>query len=656
MMRYVVLSVMMFAAVCAGVTAQRAVRIYDIASSDWGTATKSCTEERRVRTEGVVTAVVRKAGEVCGVFIQDEQGDGDERTNDAVFVLAAGADSLSAGDKVEVTGCVTASGNGYAIEDVTCLRRYAGRYSVEAKRVLFPDDFTDYREFVGMVLEFDQTLYVTSNYNFERYGQINLSSERLQAPTDVTLPGSDEWREREEANRRDCIVLDDGSDERYPENIGWHDGETPMRTGMMTDGLTAVLTDTEDGYTLVTEGQPEFYGNERPAEPEGLGDYEIKVCGFNLEYYMADSYGQGYGPDNASEAARQHDKIVAALRAIDADIYGLVEVQTGQKAISRLCDALNGNSDGKRYGYVDDGSSTNGTYTKCGYIYRSDRVETVNDIRSNDRGVRNRKKGQAFRMSGRDATFVFLINHFKSKSGGAGATGDDADSGDGQGAYNGARVEEALSTVEFAEQCAAYYGDNDVLIMGDLNAYSMEDPVRSIEEAGYTNMVKELAGEEAYSYSYQSAVGLLDHALANSTMASQVTGCTVFHINSDEAAMYGYDGSSPGSDMYRSSDHDPVVVGIRLADDGEVVAYDDDVEIVHSQSSPNEFTVLNADRHYMKIVTVGGIVMGEVQITSDEQTFDTHALGLGAGVYVLQFTEIKAIEPKRFVRKLILTK
>ena len=166
---------------------------------------------------------------------------------------------------------------------------------------------------------------------------------------------------------------------------------------------------------------------------------------------------------------------------------------------------------------------------------------------------------------------------------------------------------------------------------------------------------KEMAGDDAYSYSYQSAVGLLDHALANSTMAGQVTGCSVFHINADEAAMYGYDGSRPGDDMYRSSDHDPVVVGIRLADDADVVVPDNSVAIVHGREEPGLFTVLNADRHYMKIVSVGGIVMCDTQITSDAQTFDARALGLGAGVYVLQFTEIKAIEPKQFVRKLILT-
>ena len=654
-MRCVILSALLCAVCFSGMYAQRAVKIYNITANACASKTNAVGDGEFVRTAGVVTAVVKEGGEVRGVFVQDEFGDGDERTNDAVYVRIAGADSLSAGDKIEVTGLVVSDGAVREICRVADMSRFAGRYSVEPKKVVFPDDFSDYRDFVGMLLEFDQTLWVTSNYDLERYGKITLSGERLMTPTDVELPGSDEWKSLAENNRENCIILDDGSDERYPDHIGWYDGETPLRTGMMTDGLTAVLTDTERGYVLVADGQPEFYGNERPVAPEGLGDYEIKVCGFNLEYYLADSYGQGYGPDNASEAARQHAKTVAALRAVDADIYGLVEVQTGQKAIGKLCDALNDNTSGKRYEYVDDGSSTNGTYTKCGYIYRSDRVSPVGGIKSNDRGVKNRKKGQAFRMNGREATFVFLINHFKSKSGGSGATGGDADQDDGQGAYNEARVEEALSTVAFAEQCAEYYGDGDVLIMGDLNAYSMEDPVRSITDAGYVNLVKEMAGDDAYSYSYQSAVGLLDHALANSTMAGQVTGCSVFHINADEAAMYGYDGSRPGDDMYRSSDHDPVVVGIRLADDADVVVPDNSVAIVHGREEPGLFTVLNADRHYMKIVSVGGIVMCYTQITSDAQTFDARALGLGAGVYVLQFTEIKAIEPKQFVRKLILT-
>ncbi len=32
-------------------------------------------------------------------------------------------------------------------------------------------------------------------------------------------------------------------------------------------------------------------------------------------------------------------------------------------------------------------------------------------------------------------------------------------------------------------------GETDVLILGDLNSYAKEDPIRTLEEAGFTNLV-----------------------------------------------------------------------------------------------------------------------------------------------------------------------
>jgi len=92
-------------------------------------------------------------------------------------------------------------------------------------------------------------------------------------------------------------------------------------------------------------------------------------------------------------------------------------------------------------------------------------------------------------------------------------------------------------------------GDSDFLIIGDLNAYAMEDPITTLEAAGYTDLVEQYVGMDAYSYVYFGQAGYLDHALASSTMAGQVTNASIWHINADE---------------YRSSDHDPVIVGLEL--------------------------------------------------------------------------------------------
>jgi predicted extracellular nuclease len=111
--------------------------------------------------------------------------------------------------------------------------------------------------------------------------------------------------------------------------------------------------------------------------------------------------------------------------------------------------------------------------------------------------------------------------------------------------------------------------DPDFLIIGDLNAYAMEDPIATLKAAGYTNLV----GEDAYSYVYFGQAGYLDHALASSSVAEQVTDASIWHINADEPSVLDYNTecksagqvvSLYAADEYRSSDHDSVIVDLEL--------------------------------------------------------------------------------------------
>ena len=103
------------------------------------------------------------------------------------------------------------------------------------------------------------------------------------------------------------------------------------------------------------------------------------------------------------------------------------------------------------------------------------------------------------------------MNHFKSKSGNN-ATGGDKDQQDGQSQFNSRRVQEAKDCLLTYENLKKYYGDTDVLVLGDLNSYSNEDPVRIFTEAGYTNELQKYT-PDSWSYVYQGEVGYLDHSL-----------------------------------------------------------------------------------------------------------------------------------------------
>jgi predicted extracellular nuclease len=72
---------------------------------------------------------------------------------------------------------------------------------------------------------------------------------------------------------------------------------------------------------------------------------------------------------------------------------------------------------------------------------------------------------------------------------------------------------------------------------------------------------------------YDGQWGYLDHALASDSLVDQVTGVTTWHINADEPPVLDYNTNFKSDDQieelfaptpYRSSDHDPVLVGLRL--------------------------------------------------------------------------------------------
>ena len=170
-----------------------------------------------------------------------------------------------------------------------------------------------------------------------------------------------------------------------------------------------------------------------------------------------------------------------------------------------------------------------------------------------------------------------MINHLKSKGSAANAAGD-ADSGDGQGQSNATRTAAAEALVDWLDKNPTGHGSDGYLVLGDLNAYAKEDPLRALEEgaddvAGSADDFANLVADTTYSYSFDGQWGALDHALANGDLADLVAGASKWHINADEPTVLDYNvefkapaqvASFYASDAFRSSDHDPVLVGLNL--------------------------------------------------------------------------------------------
>jgi predicted extracellular nuclease len=84
-----------------------------------------------------------------------------------------------------------------------------------------------------------------------------------------------------------------------------------------------------------------------------------------------------------------------------------------------------------------------------------------------------------------------------------------------------------------------------------------------------SDQVLRFNGPSDYSYVFDGEAGYLDHALATASLAGQVAGAAHWHINADEPSVIDYNIDFKPQDLYtvspyRASDHDPVLVGLRL--------------------------------------------------------------------------------------------
>lgn len=476
----------------------------------------------------------------------------------------------------------------------------------------------------GDTVRFSVPLIVNRNYGYSGFTGLTMSVRRIFSPTNQAIPKTPEYNEQVSLNSKAAFSVT---------GCGYH------RNGERLLNFTGVVT----GRLQVSYISGKWAGNNtrtalehNPPSVDMNGTHNVLVCGANLEYYLVENLGTGYGPDSYYEHQKQRAKVSKALAEIHADIYGLVEVEQGQEALAEIAADLTANT-GSHYDYVDDQGSSQGSYTKSGYVYNSDRVQPEGILTRNNTGVKNRKMVQGFILLENNERFIYSINHFKAKSGNG--TGRDADQGDGQGIFNYSRTQEALSLVQNMASYQSFYGDNDVLIMGDLNAYAKEDPIRTFTDAGMYDLHRYFHADSGYSYVYGEQAGYLDHAIANNALIKQVTGMAAWHVNSDESDYYTYDKSSDQT-VFRYSDHDPVLVGLRLDSTLSIPRGDVDpinsvqIAMIDGEVVLENVIELGEQHSYYEIYDVTGALIQST--TRIEVSPCPIGAGLPAGIYVLR--------------------
>jgi len=552
------------------------------------------------------------AGELGGFFLQEEDAetDADALTSEGIFVFNNSLDVMS-GDVVRVRGQVTEFFELTQINNVTDITICSSGASVSPATVTLPlADITDLEAVEGMAVVLPQTLTVSDQFNLVRFGEFTLSNRRLLQPTQTALPGIDA-NTQQAANDRNRLIVNDGRngsnvqpfvvgrDDSNPLNAG-----NPVRNGYQLSGLSGVMNFTFGAYKIEPTAALLFDETANPRQPgPQLPQTPLRVAALNVLNFFStlDDSGPICGPagnagcrgaDSATELQRQTDKLVATILAMDADIIGLVEIENNASAsLQTLVDALNAASNPATWAFIDTGTIGNDVI-KVALIYQPAAVSPVGTFAILDASIDSRfdsslnrpSLAQTFQHSASGEVLTVDINHLKSKGCG-GASGGDADQGDGQACFNPTRTAAAQALADWLVTDPTASGDADYLILGDLNAYSQEDPIRALTDAGLVDIGQQFdAIDEAYSFTFFGQAGALDHAIASPELALQVLDASHWHSNSDEIVAFDYNEENltgglakPADffqpDVFRAADHDPVVVAV-VPGDG-VVAVED---------------------------------------------------------------------------------
>ncbi len=579
-----------------------------------GSGAKSPYEGQTVSTRGVVTKLNNN-----GFFLQDAVGDGDPTTSDGIFVFTSTAPTVAVGQLIQLSAKVTefnvgSAGNAgtlaHTLSQLTAPSGIAVLGSgyvvtpVEVDLNTLPADGLEAYE--GMVVTLRGPLTVQQNYFLARYGQLTLAAGgRLLAPTNIMPAGPDALAMKAD-NLRRAIILDDGSSLQNVNPTPYLGADGTVRAGDTLASLTGVVdyglaTSSAGGagaYKIHPLAAPDFTRtNPRTATPQVSGG-NVRIASANvLNFFTTFTNGQTFdgktgqgcaqggsvsagncrGADNLAEFQRQRAKIVANLAGLNADVLGLMEIQNnGNTALQHLVDSLNAQVGAGTYAFVPTpAQGTGDDAIRVAMIYKPGKL-TLNGLSISDPDdINNRPPlAQGFLLPNGEK-FAVIVNHLKSK-GGCPSSGADTDDGL-QGCWTATRVKQAQRLKTFLGTVKSSFGTPQVVMLGDFNAYAKEDPILALTGDG--SIVDQVGRFDPadYSYVFDAMAGRLDHGFSTVELSPKVVYATSWHINADEPILLDYNlelkqpaCASCGPDYYtptafKSSDHDPMVMGLDLS-------------------------------------------------------------------------------------------
>lgn len=349
-----------------------------------GSGADSAFVGAQTRVSAVVTRI-----EANGFWLQEEDADADGNalTSEGIFVFTGGGFAVELGNLVEVTGTVDEFFGLTQIDTVTAVNVISDLVPTPtaAQIILDPETVQNFEAIEGMLVSVTSgtpdPLTVITNFNLDRFGQIEISAGVQYQPTQLfdAQTQADEIAALAQANENARLLLDDGNSQQNPDGYaylpggpgdtgnGFLDAGDNFGEGGSTLRLGAELTAPVEGVLTFAFGDYQVNVSEqldideatnsgaRQATPDDVGG-NIQVASINVLNYFTtlDQGSNGTGPsgtldprgaDTAEELERQTDALVDMIQGTGAEAFAIQEIENNGfgegSAIATLVDELN---------------------------------------------------------------------------------------------------------------------------------------------------------------------------------------------------------------------------------------------------------------------------------------------------------------------------
>lgn len=529
-----------------------------------GAAPTSGMVGQQVAVQGIVTLL--EAGH--GIYIEEPDSDNDKRISNALYLEENEWDSrIKPGTQIFARGTVTEITKGRnsltALNNIETMTLCGSHHSLPLSDADLPLTGLEREALEGMRIKLPATLTVTDNYRLKS-GQINVSGNGFQyVATEVVQPGvkAGEYASENQTYLMPLQIQPPAS------------ADDVLVAGTDITNLTGVMTHDDRALRLTvasmstSPAQPQRLNQQSTPKPVAAG--ELRVVSMNLHnYFNGDGDGGGFPTDRGaktlSEFNDQRRRIGAALNVLKPHLIAVMELENdGFAANSAAADfigLLNQAVGGDWQAARPEHDNTGNDAITVGLFFRADTWQPAGSARtlSGPEFERSRQPlAQVFQpLSGGDP-LLLVVNHLKSK-GSCPDSGPDADQKDGQGCWSPIRTTSAQKMSAWVKSLATTDQLDNMMIMGDMNAYRNEDPVNAIRAAGFEELM-DGQSSPTFSFMYFGQAGTLDYAFVSPALRQKTRNSFIWHINSTMPA-----NMELPQPWMRFSDHDPVVVDLLL--------------------------------------------------------------------------------------------